>query len=127
MDKRFQEGLRRFNERDYFEAHEVLEDLWHEYRETDRTFLQALIQFSAGLYHLDCGNLRGARSQLTKGLQKLDRYHPAHQGVNVQALVRDIHRCVAEMDRMEQSSGTFDLNLFPSIEYSPENHDEPER
>ncbi len=123
MDERFEMGLERFNERDFFEAHEVLEDLWHEYREEDRTFLQGLIQLSAGFYHLDCSNFRGARSQLTKGLQKLESYSPLHLGVNVEGLKRDTAGCLAEMDRIERSPDSFDVNLFPSIQYTPQNHD----
>ncbi|MBI2620485.1 MAG: DUF309 domain-containing protein [Ignavibacteriales bacterium] len=123
MDERFQRGLERFNQRDFYEAHEVLEDLWHEYRENDRTFLQGLIQISAGLYHLDCRNFKGARSQLEKGLKKLAVYHPFHSGVNVGTLTGDVHRCLAAMDRIEKSKeGSFDLSLFPSIHYSPEKH-----
>jgi len=89
-DARYWKGIQRFNEKDFFEAHEILEDLWHEYRESDRTYLQALIQISAGLYHADAGNFRGARSQLTKGLQKLNQYPATHQGVDVRMLVRDV-------------------------------------
>jgi predicted metal-dependent hydrolase len=35
MDERFYEGIREFNEGRYFEAHDILEDLWQGYREPD--------------------------------------------------------------------------------------------
>ena len=116
MDERFRKGMDEFNSQDYFEAHEVWEDLWHEYRETDRTFLQALIQVAAGLYHLDCGNLSGAHSQLSKGLKKLEDYRPSHNGVDVQALVGEIEHCMEKMG--EQQHRGPDLTLFPFIKYS---------
>ncbi|MEX2116174.1 MAG: DUF309 domain-containing protein [Bacteroidota bacterium] len=116
MDDRFQKGLDVFNCRDYFEAHEVWEDLWHEYRETDRTFLQGLIQIAAGLYHLDCGNVRGARSQLSKGLQKLEPYQPLHKSVDIRALMDAINICLSQMTALEQGDRhSFDLTLLPQI------------
>lgn len=83
MDKRFDQGIEEFNSGRYFEAHEVLEDLWHEYRETDRTFIQGLIQVSAGFYHFQCANMKGATSQLTKGIKKLEPYKPQHLGIDL--------------------------------------------
>lgn len=115
-DQRFQKGLEVFNSRDYYEAHEVWEDLWHEYRETDRTFLQGLIQISAGLYHLDCGNVRGARSQLSKGLQKLEPYKPLHKGVDVPGLMNSIGQCLDQLTALEKGEQpSFDLTLLPQI------------
>ena len=52
MDERFFQGIREFNERRYFEAHDVLEYLWQGYRDPDRAFLQALIQTAVGFYFL---------------------------------------------------------------------------
>jgi predicted metal-dependent hydrolase len=116
MDDRFQKGLKVFNSRDYFEAHEVWEDLWHDYRETDRTFLQGLIQIAAGLYHLDCGNVRGARSQLLKGLQKLEPYPASHKGVDIPALTSSVNNCLEQLIALEQGEQkSFDLSLLPHI------------
>lgn len=114
MDDRFERGLERFNARDFFEAHEIWEDLWHEYRESDRTFLQGLIQLAAGLYHLDSGNQKGARSQLAKGTLKLQAYCPSYRGVNLTALLDDVSSCVEAMDRSEDLSA-FSPSLFPAI------------
>ena len=115
-DARYWKGIQRFNEKDFFEAHEILEDLWHEYRESDRTYLQALIQISAGLYHADAGNFRGARSQLTKGLQKLNQYPATHQGVDVRMLVRDVGVCLTTIDSCERGQTKFSAySFFPQI------------
>ncbi len=120
-EERYWKGIQRFNERDFFEAHEILEDLWHEYRESDRTYLQALIQLSAGLYHADAGNLRGAHSQLSKGLEKLRRYPATHQGVDVLALTRDVASCLAVIrDREGVESGDLDPSFFPQIKLNSE-------
>ncbi len=86
MDERLYEGIRRFNEGRFFEAHDILEDLWQGYREPDRVFLQALIQSAVGLYHLDNNNVKGARSQLSKACSKLEAFMPEYRGLCVDFL-----------------------------------------
>ncbi|MCX6133729.1 MAG: DUF309 domain-containing protein [Ignavibacteriales bacterium] len=99
MDERFYEGIREFNGGRYFEAHDILEDLWQGYREPDRVFLQALIHSAVGLYHLENNNFKGARSQLSKACSKLEPYLPAHWGLNVNLL------CASLKDQMEILEG----------------------
>lgn len=117
-DQRYFSGIDQFNLKSFFEAHETLEGLWHEYRETDRTFLQALIQISAGFYHLDQENLRGARSQLTKGAQKLGAYSPSHAGVDVAKLISDVRCCLDSLTDIEAGNRPVDRSLFPSLHFS---------
>ncbi len=54
-------GIKHFNECDFFEAHEVWEELWTDYRGESRKFYQGLIQAAVALYHFGNGNIRGAR------------------------------------------------------------------
>ncbi len=86
MDQRFYEGIREFNEGRFFEAHDILEDFWQEYRNPDRVFLQALIHSAVGLYHLENDNFKGARSQLTKACAKLQPFRPEYWGISVDLL-----------------------------------------
>ena len=54
-------GVLLFNRGDYFEAHEVWEDLWAGQRTaTSGSFYQGLIQAAVGLCHFGNGNLGGA-------------------------------------------------------------------
>jgi uncharacterized protein len=59
-DPRYLAGIQFFNARDFFEAHEVWEDLWAESHGDERRFYQGLIQAAVGLFHFGGGNLRGA-------------------------------------------------------------------
>ncbi len=106
MDERFYKGIREFNAGRYFEAHEVLEDLWHDYRETDRTFIQGLIQISAGFYHFQCANWKGAASQLTKGIRKLEPYLPEHLGIVVSDFLNLIRPCLHTAVDLETTKTT---------------------
>ena len=76
-------GITEFNRGYYFEAHDVLEDLWMGTVGEDRLFLQGLIQVSVGFYHLFNRNFIGAVSQFNKGLSKLENYFPHHRGVEL--------------------------------------------
>ena len=55
-----------FNEnQDYFECHEVLEELWKKKEPLDKDhWLVALILLSTGLYHWRRGNRKGAEKTL---------------------------------------------------------------
>ncbi len=119
MDERLYRGIEEFNVGCYFEAHEVLEDLWHEYRETDRTFLQGLIQLSAGFYHFQCANMKGATSQLTKGIKKLEPYKPQHFGIDITKVLDEtgVHLKLMR-DAMEGKVDLPDSAEFPLISVS---------
>lgn len=124
-DARYWKGIQCFNEQEFFEAHEILEDLWHEYRESDRTYLQALIQVSAGMYHADAGNFKGASSQLSKGLHKLNQYPASHQGVDVRLLVREVGMCLSAIDSCERGQSKFSAeSFFPQIKLTSDHSQE---
>lgn len=108
MDDRFYKGIEEFNSGRYFEAHEVLEDLWHEYRETDRTFIQGLIQVSAGFYHFQCANWKGTISQLSKGLKKLEVYKPEYLGIEIEGFLAEVQRCLQVLSELKEGK-IFDL------------------
>ena len=64
-------AARLFNDRLYFEAHDVLEEEWAGARGPRRPVLQALVKLAAGMYHLQTSNFAGAESLLSSGLHTL--------------------------------------------------------
>lgn len=123
MDERFHQGIRDFNERRFFEAHDVWEDLWHEYREADRLFLQGLIQVAVGFYHLENGNSKGSHSQFTKALAKLEPYVPHHQGIETENLLRSVRHWLAVAERMKRGESVESSSAeFPRIQYFQQSH-----
>jgi uncharacterized protein len=107
------QGVDEFNRAYFFEAHETLEDLWRETHGPLHTFYQGLIQLAVGLYHLSNGNRRGARSQLEKGLAKLEGFQPVCQAIEVETLCRDVRRW---LDRLKEAG---DVNLTIAPEQLP--------
>ena len=86
------EGIRLFNARRYWEAHECWEMVWRGRPEESRIFFQGIIQAAAGL-HLVIEKPRpgGASRNLSKALEKLDLFPARFLGIDV-ALLRDTIR-----------------------------------
>jgi len=68
----FERGLRLFNADEFYEAHEVWEDVWRPLLPSrDKRFLQGLIQIAVGLHHYRTGNNVGALSLLKRGTRNI--------------------------------------------------------
>ena len=78
---KFQHGIDLFNAGSFFDAHEVLEDVWRESRGLEKEFLQAIIQAAVGLHHHSTGNMTGARSLLARASRKLANYPDEYCGI----------------------------------------------
>ncbi|MGB0036326.1 MAG: DUF309 domain-containing protein [Candidatus Acidiferrales bacterium] len=85
IDK-FQRGLDHFNAREFFEAHEVWEEIWLVEAEPEKTFLQGLIQIAAACHHYCRGNPSGAESLLASGIVKLSRSRRYHRELDIDEL-----------------------------------------
>ncbi|MEO6026077.1 MAG: DUF309 domain-containing protein [Candidatus Binatia bacterium] len=74
----------------YFEVHEVLEAIWLELADPERSAVQGLIQIAVALHHLAHANPRGAVSLFAAGREKLAPHRPTFMGVEVSALLADL-------------------------------------
>lgn len=90
MDERFQEGCRLFNAQEYFEAHEIWEDLWVESSGPKRAFLQCLIQVSVALHHASNQNWAGTRKLCASALGYLEKGRSESQSIDMEALKEHI-------------------------------------
>ena len=97
MPDLLQDGINFFNAGQYFEAHEVWEDLWRPARGPLRLFYQGLVQAAVGLHHLSRGNLNGATAQLQKSLSKLEQYPDKFCRIDNGKLVADLRNVLSSM------------------------------
>ena len=97
LDKRYLEGIRLFNAQEFFECHDVLEDLWNDILGPDRDFYQGLIHVAVALFHFESSNLGGARKMYGSACVYLSGYSPSHLGLNVEKLLGDFETCFAEL------------------------------
>jgi predicted metal-dependent hydrolase len=82
-DTRFLAGVDLFNRGEFFEAHEVWEDLWHECAAPERRFYQALIQAAVAAHHWSRGNAAGAKRLYHSGRKYMEPFRPVHLGLAV--------------------------------------------
>jgi uncharacterized protein len=80
----FAEGIRLFNQGNFFEAHEVWEKIWKEIETEEKIFYQGMIQAAAALVHVQRGNYRGAVSLYFKSRGKLDQLPAVWMGIDVE-------------------------------------------
>jgi predicted metal-dependent hydrolase len=92
-DPLYLQGIQHFNACDFFEAHEVWEELWQEYQGPSRKFYQGLIQVAVCLHHFGNGNTRGARKLYHSSSNYLENYRPHHIGLDVDKLLREMEVC----------------------------------
>ncbi len=84
-DPRFLAGVALFNRHEFFDAHEVWEDLWNDCAATDRRFYQALIQAAVAAYHWERGNATGAARLYHSGRRYMESFRPVYLGLAVDA------------------------------------------
>jgi hypothetical protein len=76
-----------WNERLFFEVHEVLEAQWMRATGGERQALQGLIQVGVALHHHAHGNARGARTLMHEGRERLAANPAALPSLDVAALL----------------------------------------
>jgi predicted metal-dependent hydrolase len=120
-DPRYLAGILFFNRREFFEAHEVWEDLWHECGPENRRFYQSLIQAAVALHHWGNRNWRGARRLFHSSRNYMSVYPARHLGVDRERFWREMERAFAEVlpDSVPDPSKRLDKTLCPTIVLNP--------
>lgn len=88
-DPRLTEFIRLFNERKFFESHEILEELWLECVDDQKEFYRGLIQCAVALAHWQRNNRTGARQVGSRALATLRRFGKERERILVEKLVED--------------------------------------
>ncbi len=114
-EKLFEDGIKFFKSKEYFEAHESWEDLWSDYYLEDKKFIQGLIQLSVSFVHLGNGNLIGAKSLLNKANDKFQLYNGIQRGINIKKLLGQIKIIAQAYDDLNNPTD-FDWELVPNLE-----------
>lgn len=105
------EGVRLFEEQQYFLCHETLEEHWAEAPEEERDFYQGLIHLAVGFLHHEKGNARGARLQFNKASKRLAAYPDEYQGIDLGGVRRFLDEAQAALGGGE--------DLFPPTLVKP--------
>ncbi len=120
-DPLYLKGIEYFNECDFYECHEVWEELWADQEGESKRFYQGLIQAAVALHHFGNENTRGAK-KLNVGCRKyLDPYRPSHLGLDLDRFLAELDDCFAEVMASEEDppKAAIDPERIPEICLAP--------
>jgi uncharacterized protein len=110
-------GVEMYNHGEYYECHEVLEDIWRAESDDVRYLYQGILQIGVAFHHLGNANWRGATGLLEGGIEKVSRYRPACMGVDTDRLVREAQACLEMLRALgPERVDAFDWSEVPRIE-----------
>jgi hypothetical protein len=91
MDARLREGIRLFNDRQFFQCHEVLEEFYRDAEDAHKPFLEGLIQLAAAFrLFCDFGETRGPVRMMHQALIRFENFQPAFLEIRVNDLCQAV-------------------------------------
>jgi predicted metal-dependent hydrolase len=84
-----EQGIRLFDSRHYFEAHEALETAWREELLPIRNLYRGILQVAVAYYHIQRGNYVGARKLFNRSRKWLDLFPGEIAGIDLDQFRRD--------------------------------------
>lgn len=121
LPEQYREGLRLFNAEEFFECHEVLEELWGATQGEPKKFIQGLIQAAVALFHFGNENFGGAKKLYLAACEKLTPYGDEYMHIALGRFLADFQQCFQELlENRESYPTTVSLQdeLVPKIYWS---------
>jgi predicted metal-dependent hydrolase len=112
-DTRLQVALDRFNHEEWYECHDLLEELWHETQGPCRPVLQGILQIAVAHLHLERGNLHGATVLLGEGIGRLSHVETDSLGLDILTF-----KTLAK-DRLQRLQQGLPLDLYLPLHLTP--------
>ena len=112
--KIFLEGIKKFNKKNFYGAHECWEEIWTEITIPDDKFIQGLIQLSVAYFHISNQNIVGAKSLFNKSINKLIDYNPLHRGLDIKLIVEKAKQSL-EILITNNSTEKFNWEIVPIL------------
>ncbi|MDA0832840.1 MAG: DUF309 domain-containing protein [Planctomycetota bacterium] len=123
LPEQYLEGIRLFNEEEFFECHDVLEELWADNQGEEKKFLQGMIQASVALFHFGNENYGGARKLYDSSTKYLTPYAPVCMGIDLEKFLNDMATCFYELRNAGPEYPTdivLNDDLVPKIHFAEE-------
>ncbi|KOP67162.1 hypothetical protein AMS62_19335 [Bacillus sp. FJAT-18019] len=86
-------------DQDYFECHEVLEELWLN-RDRDPRY-KGLLQVAVGLFHFRNNNVRGAYKMFTSAVSRLEGYPSNELGIAMGKLLSEVRSYAEQLSSFD--------------------------
>ena len=103
MNNKFLQGIKLFNQKKYFECHDVLESLWKELPENhnDKKFYQGIIQLAVALYLISQKRYKGSEKMYKRAELNLSNYSKLKYGVDLNSLLNDVKKHISTKGQSE--------------------------
>ena len=112
----FLKALDLFNNKYFWECHEVLEDIWMTKTPPLKTFIQGIIQAAAAFYHVLNENPRGVKKLANDSLAKLKPFLPKYEEMEVVVLVERLQEFESQAEEIIKEKATeFKLSRIPLL------------
>jgi len=89
-ETKFTKAIELFNSKEWYLAHDVLEEIWHETNFPERTTVQALLQIAVAQLHLSRGNVNGATILYGEALGRLRENAMTDLGLDIDSLCQNV-------------------------------------
>lgn len=91
-------GITLFNESKFFDAHEVLEDVWRAASQEEKKIWQGLVQVAVAMHHYSTGNRVGMRSVLVRAMKNLAGHPRNFHNIRVPQLLESLAQWLEALD-----------------------------
>jgi predicted metal-dependent hydrolase len=116
-----------WNEKRYYEAHDVLEQLWLKTKSADADYFKGLIQAAGAFVHLQKRFEHPLHAKHSKRLspavrlfrlaeRNLSRFPPRHHGLDVAALCRLLRICADQIVASDYKTNPWSPETAPKLE-----------
>jgi predicted metal-dependent hydrolase len=113
------EGLRLFNERKFFEAHEALEEAWKNEKDEIRNLYKGILQVGVTYLHILRGNYNGAIKVHRRSLKWISDWPDLCRGIYVRQIRQDLETVMQEVEKLgKEHIHEFDMSLIETVKWN---------
>ncbi len=119
IDPRYAGYFALFNQQKFYEAHDILEDLWLPDRHgANGNFYKGLIQLAGAFVHLQKNRLRPSAALFKLAQANLEKYPALHEKLNLTAVQLLISGWLWQLEKTEFTSNPLTEAMVPQLALS---------
>jgi predicted metal-dependent hydrolase len=110
------QGIAAFNRRQFYEAHDFLEEAWQAEPGEIRDLYRGILQVTVCYFHITRQNYEGALKMYARSQKWLVKWQPGCRGVRVTELLSDAEQTIQALQKLgPEKIGSFSPDLFKPI------------
>jgi predicted metal-dependent hydrolase len=120
VDARYAGFFALFNRQQFYEAHDLLEDLWlPDRRGANGDFYKGLIQLAGAFVHLQKNRLRPSAALFKLAMANLEKYPARHERLNLAAVCQLIAGWLWQLEKDEFQKNPLTAHHVPQLALGP--------